>query len=94
MQLFCILHYVCTYIQGIPQIYKLLKTKSSNDYSLWQITISLTAMICWTLYIFTEEVKFSLILYIGTILDLSLLAFIDILIFLFYKYPHKKQKEI
>lgn len=90
MQLFCILHYICTYIQSIPQIYKLLKTKSSNDYSLWQVSLSLIAMICWTIYVFTEDVKFSLILYIGTVLDLALLAFIDILIFIFYKFPKDK----
>lgn len=93
MQIFCILHYVCTYIQGIPQIFKLLKTRSSNDYSLWQVSISLLAMICWTLYIFTEKTDFSLVLYIGTVLDLSLLAFIDILIFIFYKHPQKKKSD-
>jgi len=90
MQIFCILHYVCTYIQGIPQIIKLLKTKSSNDYSLWQTTLSLIAMICWTIYVFTSNVSFGFFVYLGTILDLLLLIFIDVLIFIFYKY-HKKE---
>lgn len=89
MQVFCILHYVFTYIQGIPQIYKLIKTRSSNDYSLWQVSISLLAMICWTIYVFTENVEFELFLYIGTILDLSLMIFIDTLILIFYKFKQK-----
>lgn len=89
MEIFCTLHYVCTYIQGIPQIYKLLKTKSSNDYSLWQISLSLTAMVCWTLYVFTEKAKFATIVYIGTILDLGLMLFIDILILIFYKFKKR-----
>lgn len=92
MQIFCILHYVCTYIQGIPQIYKLFKTKSSNDYSLWQVFISLFAMICWTIYIFSEKTTFSLFLYIGTILDLSLMIFVDILIVIFFNFNTKKKK--
>lgn len=90
MQIFCILHYMCTYIQGIPQIIKLLKTKSSNDYSVWQTIISLIAMFCWTLYVFTSNTNFSLYVYIGTIFDLSLIIFIDILIFIFYKHNKKE----
>ena len=83
MQIFCILHYICTYIQGIPQIYKLIKTKSSNDYSLWQVSLSLFAMICWSLYVFSSS--FELVLYLGTVLDLALMIFTDVLIFRYYK---------
>lgn len=92
MQVFCILHYVCTYIQGIPQIYKLIKTRSSNDYSLLQVSLSLLAMICWTIYIFTSKIQFELFLYIGTILDLSLMFFIDFLILIYYEFHHKKKR--
>ena len=83
MVIFCTIYYVLSYIQVVPQIIKLLKTKSSHDYSLEMITIQLIALISWSLYIFTSIQ--SIIVYIGTVLDLLLLVFVDILIFKYYK---------
>ena len=83
MVIFCTIYYILSYIQTIPQIIKLLKTKSSHDYSLQMITIQLIAVVSWSLYIFTSIQ--SIIVYIGTILDLLLLVFVDILIFKYYK---------
>ena len=83
MAIFCTIYYVLSYIQTIPQIIKLLKTKSSNDYSLGMITIQLIAIISWSLYIFTS--KQSIVVYIGTIIDLILLFFVDYLILKYYK---------
>lgn len=83
MVIFCTIYYVLSYIQTVPQIIKLLKTKSSHDYSLEMITIQLIALISWSLYIFTSIQ--SIIVYIGTVLDLLLLVFVDILIFKYYK---------
>ena len=84
MEIFCIIYYTLSYIQTIPQIIKLLKTKSSNDYSLMHITIQLIAIICWSIYIFTS--KQSILVYIGTAADLLLLIFVDILIYKYYDF--------
>ena len=84
MAIFCTIYYVLSYIETFPQIIKLLKTKSSNDYSLGMITIQLIALISWSLYIFTSTQ--SKIVYIGTIVDLVLLLFVDFLILKYYKF--------
>ena len=90
MAIFCTIYYVLSYIETIPQIVKLLKTKSSNDYSLGMISLQLIALISWTLYIFTS--KQSIVVYIGTIIDLVLLLFVDFLIIKYYKFNKKKKK--
>ena len=74
---------VLSYIETIPQILKLIRTKSSNDYSLGMIFIQLIALISWSIYIFTS--KQSIVVYIGTIIDLLLLLGIDFLILRYYK---------
>ena len=87
MAIFCTIYYILSYIETIPQIVKLLKTKSSNDYSLGMISLQLIALISWSLYIFTS--KQSVIVYIGTILDLLLLLFVDFLIIKYYQFNKK-----
>lgn len=84
MTIFCTIYYVLNYIKTIPQIIKLIQTKSSSDYSLSMILLQLISMISWTLYIFTSEQ--SLVVYIGTVVDLVLLILTDYLI---WKYYHK-----
>ena len=84
MAIFCTIYYVLSYIETIPQIVKLLKTKSSNDYSLGMISLQLIALISWSLYIFTS--KQSIVVYIGTITDLVLLLFVDFLILKYYRF--------
>ncbi len=85
MTIFCTIYYVLNYIKTIPQIIKLIQTKSSNDYSLSMILLQLISMISWTLYIFTSEQ--SIIVYIGTVVDLLLLIITDYLI---WKYYHNR----
>ena len=84
MTIFCTIYYVLSYIETVPQIVKLIKTKSSNDYSLGMIFLQLIALISWSLYIFTSSQ--SIIVYIGTIIDLLLLLLIDFLILKYYKF--------
>ena len=84
MAIFCTIYYILSYIETVPQIAKLIKTKSSNDYSLGMITIQLIALICWSIYVFTS-IK-SVIVYIGTIVDLILLLLVDFLILKYYKF--------
>ena len=71
-------------LETVPQIIKLIRTKSSNDYSLGMLVLQLVALISWSLYIFTS--RQSVIVYIGTIIDLLLLFMID-----FYNFQKKSQ---
>lgn len=88
MTVFCSIYYVLSYIQTVPQLVKLIKTKSSNDYSLGMICMQLIALISWSLYIFTS--KQSIIVYVGTIIDLVLLFIIDFLILKYYKFKNNE----
>lgn len=82
MAIFCTIYFICSYICVIPQIIKLIKTKSSNDYSLGMVTLQLIGIICWSLYIFTSIQN--ILVYIGTIIDLILLLIVDFLILKYY----------
>ena len=84
MAIFCTIYYIFSYIETIPQIVKLIRTKSSNDYSLGMIALQFIALISWSLYIFTSVQ--SVIVYIGTIIDLILLFIIDFLILKYYNF--------
>lgn len=88
MAIFCTIYYILSYIETIPQIVKLIKTKSSNDYSLGYVSLQFLALISWSLYIFTS--KQHIIVYIGTIVDLLILMVADFLILKYYKFGRKK----
>jgi len=89
MTIFCTIYYILNYIKTIPQIVKLIQTKSSGDYSLSMILLQLISIVSWSLYIFTS--KQSVIVYIGTVLDLLILIFTDILI---VKYYHSRTQTV
>ncbi len=89
MELFCIIYYACSYIQTIPQVIKLLKTKSSNDYSLYQLFLGFFGLICWSIYIFTSKQSF--FVYIGTIIDLLLEILVIVLILRYFNFNKIKQ---
>ena len=88
MAIFCTIYYILSYIETIPQIIKLIKTKSSNDYSLGFVLLQFLALISWSLYIFTSIQN--IIVYIGTIIDLIILIIADFLILKYYKFKRKK----
>lgn len=88
MAIFCTIYYILSYIETIPQIVKLIKTKSSNDYSLGYVSLQFLALISWSLYIFTS--KQHIIVYIGTVVDLLILMVADFLILKYYKFRRKK----
>ena len=84
MTIFCIIYYVLSYIESIPQIIKLIKTKSSNDYSLGMILLQFIALVSWSFYIFSSRQNF--IVYIGTVTDLFIVVLVDFLILKYYKF--------
>ena len=90
MAIFCTIYYICSYIQTVPQVIKLIKTKSSNDYSLWQVFLGMAGLICWSIDIFTSSQ--AIIVYIGTIIDLVLEFLVVGLILVFFDVKRKKVK--
>ena len=90
MAIFCTIYYVLSYTYTIPQIIKLLKTKSSNDYSLLMIALQLIAVISWSLYVFTSIQN--IIVYIGTVIDLLLLFTVDFLILKYFNFKKLNKK--
>jgi uncharacterized protein with PQ loop repeat len=84
-KLFYIAYCIIVYAEYFPRLIKLIKTKSSNDYSLGSIFLSLIGMFCWVIYLFTT--KQDLILYIGAIVDIFLNILFAVLVF---KYHNNK----
>lgn len=84
MAIFVTIYYVLSYIETVPQMVKLIKTKSSNDYSLGMVAIQFIALCSWSIYIFTSKQAF--IVYVGTVIDLLLLMLIDFFILKYYKF--------
>ena len=83
MTIFCTIYYILSYVSTVPQIIKLLKTKSSNDYSLGMILIQFISVTSWTIYILTSNQN--TLVYIGSIVDLLLIIVVDLLILKYYK---------
>ena len=83
IDIFCIIYYVCSYAQTLPQIIKLVRTKSSHDYSLIQLLIQFIGVSCWTVFIFLGLNDW--IVYVGTAIDWILMVIVDILILKYYK---------
>lgn len=82
-KVFYIAYCIIVYLEYFPRLIKLIKTKSSNDYSLGSITLSLVGMFCWVIYLFTT--KQDLILYIGAAIDIVLNVLFAILVFVYHK---------
>ena len=91
MVIFCTIYYICSYLHVIPQMIKLIKTKSSNDYSLLTIGIQFIGVTCWTIYIFTSVQ--SIVVYIGSAIDMILYTLVDILILKYYDFNKDKVKK-
>ena len=90
MVIFCTIYYICSYIQTVPQIIKLIRTKSSNDYSLGMLLLQFIGVSCWSIFIFTSNQN--IIVNIGTIIDMILLILVDGLILRYYKFNKKGEK--
>jgi uncharacterized protein with PQ loop repeat len=88
-KVFYIAYCIIVYLEYFPRLIKLIKTKSSNDYSLGMQVLQLVGVISWSVYIFTS--RQSVIVYIGTIIDLLLLFMIDFLILKYYNFQKKSQ---
>ena len=90
MLIFCTIYYTLSYMQTIPQIVKLIRTKSSNDYSLGMLLLQFISVTSWSIYIFTSKQKN--LVYIVTVIDLLLIIVVDLFILKYYKFDKKKVK--
>lgn len=81
---FLIAYYILSFAQSVPCVYKLIKTKSSKDYSLLNRLCQYIALVCFTIYIFTNSTSTIPVKVIG-IIDLLLLTTENILILLYRK---------
>lgn len=86
MYIFYIIYCIIVYIEYFPRIIKLIRTKSSNDYSLSSTLLSFLGMVCWVLYIFSTKQDF--VLYLGSFVDIILNIIFAVLVF---KYHDKKK---
>lgn len=82
MIVFCILYYICSYVQVVPQIIKLIKTKSSDDYSLVQVFLGYFAIFSWLIYVFCTNQE--LFVKIGTAVDFGLMTIVNVFIVIYY----------
>lgn len=81
-QIFYIIYCIIVYVEYFPRIIKLIRTKSSSDYSKGSTILSLVGMCCWTIYLFTTDQD--LILYIGAFIDIILNIIFFVLVFRYY----------
>lgn len=91
MEIFCLIYYTLNYVKSVPQIIKLIRTKSSNDYSLSMLAMQFVSVLSWSLYIFTS--KQSSLVYIGTIADMVLMIITDVLILKYYRKEDRISEE-
>lgn len=83
METFLIIYYVCAYAQTIPQIIKLIRTKSSNDFSLFFLTLQFIANTSWLIYVFV--MKMELVFMIGSSIEYFLTCLNAFLVIHYYK---------
>ena len=50
MEIFCTIYYVLNYVKTVPQILKLIRTRSSSDYSLSMILLVITDILILMYY--------------------------------------------
>lgn len=87
--IFYVVYCVIAYMEYFPRLIKLLKTKSSEDYSIGSNILDFIALICWLAYLCTTEQE--LILYIGAIIDILLCGFFTALV-IFYQRTSKNKR--
>ena len=79
----CLLYYLIATIETIPTIIRIIKRKSSSDFSIMSTVMSLIGGTAWTIYIFLTEQ--STLVYIGTIWDCVILLIYVFVVFRYHK---------
>ncbi len=64
----CLIYYVTSGIMEVPSIVRVVRRKSSIDYSLVGVWLNMIATASWSVYIYTSSQ--TTLVYIGTFTDL------------------------
>lgn len=79
----CLVYYVSSGIMEIPSIVRVLRRKSSVDYSMAGVWLNMIATVSWSIYIYVSE-QIPLV-YIGTTTDLVTAAIYTIVMCRYHK---------
>lgn len=79
----CFIYYVSSAVMEMPSIIRVLRRKSSSDYSIAGILLNLTATVSWSIYIYMSVQ--TPIVYIGTATDLATALLYTIVMFRYHK---------
>lgn len=90
ISLCCLIYYVTSAIMEIPSIVRVLRRKSSTDYSLAGIWLNMIATVSWSIYIYTSEQ--TVLVYIGTTTDF-IMALVYTVIMIKYHDKHVTESE-
>lgn len=85
----CLVYYICSSMELIPAIARMIRRKSSHDYSIISAVMSMVGTSCWSIYIACTEQ--TLVVYIGTLTDLILVMVYFVVILLFWKNTDNKE---
>lgn len=86
----CLIYYVTSAIMEVPSIIRVLRRKSSTDYSLAGIWLNMIATVSWSIYIYTSEQ--TVLVYIGTTTDF-IMALVYIITMIKYHDKHVTKSE-
>lgn len=79
----CLIYYSIATIEAVPSIIRIIKRKSSADFSIISTVLALISGTAWTTYIFLSEQ--TIIVYIGSIWDMIVLLLYTIVVFKYHK---------
>ena len=82
MEILCYICYISAWCAVIPAIYRILKRKSSTDYSKQTMVMNFTYNLIWLIYVMSNP---AIELVICAIIDLILSLLYLIVVFKYYK---------
>lgn len=89
ISLCCLVYYVSSGIMEMPSIVRVIRRKSSTDYSLAGVWLNMMATVSWSIYIYTSSQ--TPLVYIGTGTDfLTAMVYTIVMV----RYHKKEEKEI
>lgn len=79
----CLIYYSIATLESVPSIIRIIKRKSSADFSIISTVLAMISGTAWTTYIFLSEQ--TIIVYIGSIWDMIVLLLYTIVVFKYHK---------
>lgn len=79
----CLVYYVCSAVELIPSIVRIIKRRSSIDYSILSTLLGVIGTLAWSVYIYSS--RQTTLVYLGTASDMFLVLIYTICIFKYHK---------